>query len=100
MLTDITSLLVSELVTNSVRYGRRRCDLELVRRPGNVLVVRVTDDGEGMPEVKTTSPEDVSGRGLAIVDALAHRWGVERAEPGAKAVWFELRADNVAPTWT
>ncbi|MGV9882912.1 hypothetical protein [Streptomyces sp. NPDC003006] len=41
---------------------------------------RLTDAGAGRPEVKVPGEDETGGRGLLLVDALAHRWGV-RAEP-------------------
>jgi anti-sigma regulatory factor (Ser/Thr protein kinase) len=99
-------LLVTELVTNSVRHagvGRESSiGLALLLTP-SALTVAVTDPGPGFrPEVVTPDLEQEGGRGLFIVDQLADRWGVGdspleppardgRAETGT-VVWFELAA--------
>lgn len=90
----LAELLVSELVTNSVRCGADGGSVTVVARPAG-LRVEVVDDGPGEPRVKAHDSAAPSGRGLQIVDRLARRWGVERSEPcsgpvARKLVWFEL----------
>jgi anti-sigma regulatory factor (Ser/Thr protein kinase) len=92
---EVAQLLVSEIVTNAVRHGRSICILDLTASSEGIHVA-VTDDGAGRPEVQHPSPDDVSGRGLAIVEALASGWGVETV-PSGKVVWFELRDTAVTP---
>jgi hypothetical protein len=54
------------------------------------LTIEVWDCHPGDP-VRRPAPADAEGgRGLAIVDAYSHRWGVRRATPRVKAVWCEL----------
>ena len=89
LLRDI-QLLVSELVTNSVRHSGSRAPVRLRvwPRPSGVKV-EVADGGFGFA---TDDPRDEemaeSGRGLLILDALTDRWGVNR--DGQTRVWFEL----------
>jgi anti-sigma regulatory factor (Ser/Thr protein kinase) len=90
---DIAELLVSELVTNAINHGRTTCLLELTAT-STVLRAAVADDGGGAPQLRYAGPEAESGRGLAIVEALASRWGVEPTSSG-KVVWFELNLDSV-----
>jgi anti-sigma regulatory factor (Ser/Thr protein kinase) len=85
-------LLVSELVTNSVRHARAGAhdELELeVSVTGELIHVCVTDQGPGF-EVSPRSPDDDpgSGWGLFLVEKLSDRWGVELN--GRTQVWFEL----------
>ncbi len=85
-----TQLLVSELVTNSVRHARTDGTL-VIRRRGDSIRVETTDSGQGPPEIQHPGPDEPSGRGLAIVARVAPRWGVERrADLHGKTVWFEL----------
>lgn len=91
---DVAELLVSELVTNAIRHGRTACVLELTATP-TVLRAAVTDRGGGAPQLRHPAPEDVSGRGLGIVEALASRWGVENLSSG-KVVWFEINLQTVS----
>ena len=83
-------LLVSEVVTNSVKHSGSDDPIRLrvwARRRG--LKVEVADGGFGFDVASPPSaPDAVSGRGLMILDSLADRWGVSR---DARArVWFEL----------
>jgi len=102
-LIEDAALLVSELVTNAVRYAHPlpgdtlRVSWEYV--PGRLLL-RVTDGGgRGQPRVRDAGPFDVRGRGLAIVDRVAAAWGVERGRNGGKTsstVWAELAAARLS----
>ena len=84
-------LLVSELVANSVRHAglaepTDRVKLEL---SDSRLRVEVRDPGEvRVPRRGPRSSAVEGGRGLQIVAAIAHRWGIDRDEP--IAVWFEI----------
>lgn len=87
-------LLVTEIVTNAVRYGRDKITLAFsVESPG--LGVAVGDAGRELPTVPTGSMPDLDrtgGRGMYIVDALATHWGVETDDrTEGKVVWFQLR---------
>ncbi|MDQ3945660.1 MAG: ATP-binding protein, partial [Actinomycetota bacterium] len=57
--------------------------------PGTVRV-EVMDASESAPAPRVAADEDVSGRGLALVESLARRWGVDPAVGGGKTVWFEV----------
>jgi anti-sigma regulatory factor (Ser/Thr protein kinase) len=88
------SLLVSEVVTNSVRHAGMDETEEILlhaRVERETLRVEVTDPGAGFerrpPEPRLES-EDPGGWGLVLVDRLADRWGVERG--AGTCVWFEL----------
>lgn len=85
-------LLVSELATNAVRYGRPEITLELRLHPPGIGVA-LSDAGPQLPTrpARPPSPEQTSGRGLMIVDALSSQWGVtEIDQPPGKTVWFDL----------
>jgi len=84
-------LLVSEVVTNSIKHSGSDDPIRLrvwARRSG--LKVEVADGGFGF-EPDQPSPRDDAegGRGLMILDTLADRWGTSR--DGRARVWFELR---------
>ena len=85
--TNDALLLTSELVTNAVLHGRSEVSLEVVL--GVVLRVSVVDENSRHPTSVSEDPDALDGRGLALVDALAARWGVQDLAMG-KAVWFEL----------
>lgn len=81
-------LVISELLTNAIVYGRPPIRLSLAQR-AEVLCLEVDDAGNGQPTLESGRADGAGGLGLQIVDALAARWGVEIRAPG-KAVWVEL----------
>ena len=81
-------LLTSELVTNAVLHGRSEVCVE-VEELGRLVRVSVFDENSRHPARVAEDPDALDGRGLALVDALAERCGVED-RPLGKAVWFEL----------
>lgn len=82
-------LLVSELVTNAVRYGTPPIRLEIECEQHAGLTVRVSDAEPTQPVAGTATDDDESGRGVALVDLISDAWGIDPAPPG-KAVWFRL----------
>ena len=93
---DLLVLLVSELVTNAVAHAdppvvlRVHVDEERTR-------VEVTDGVRDVPVVRDPPPTALGGRGVMFVDRLASSWGTSEEEgEAAKAVWFELRHDDVS----
>jgi anti-sigma regulatory factor (Ser/Thr protein kinase) len=90
--TDAT-LLLSEVVTNSVRHAGLGDDdaIEVVLDAGDVLRVEVRDRGAGFePTALEPDPARPNGWGLYLVQQLADRWGVDKGPP--TTVWFELSA--------
>jgi serine phosphatase RsbU (regulator of sigma subunit) len=86
-LLPTTELLVSELVTNAVRYAQGKIGLRLILEGG--LVCEVLDDSAALPRLRHPDDSDERGRGLQVVSQLAQRWGARRAASG-KVVWCEL----------
>jgi anti-sigma regulatory factor (Ser/Thr protein kinase) len=86
---DDTLLLVSELVTNGVKYGgagplRLEIDASGPRR----LCGEVIDQGSGfVPRTRDRPDTEPGGWGLHLVDRLTDRWGVRE---GSTHVWFEI----------
>ena len=90
LLEDV-SLIVSELVTNSVNAESTFTSVALSCHRG-VARLTVGDDAPGLPAVKHPTTDQGNGRGLAIIEALSTSWGVDDmpdARPG-KQVWAEL----------
>ncbi|MFE0450240.1 SpoIIE family protein phosphatase [Streptomyces sp. NPDC058914] len=81
-----TELIVSELVTNAIRYGRAPMDLRLIRH--NVLVCEVTDSSSTQPRLRRARTTDEGGRGLFLVAQLGGRWGCRHGQNG-KTIWSE-----------
>jgi serine/threonine-protein kinase RsbW len=74
-------LLTTELFSNAPLHGT------------GPIRVEVSDTSPNMPVVTTPAPDDQHGRGLLLVDALAHQWGVaNRPDSSGKTVWCALGA--------
>jgi transcriptional regulator with XRE-family HTH domain/anti-sigma regulatory factor (Ser/Thr protein kinase) len=91
---DDATLLVSELVTNSVRHSKSSwvdvdIDLDATR-----LRIQVSD--QGLQAIRPRTPGPDGGFGLALVGELATRWGVERRDTG-KTVWIERDLQALRP---
>jgi anti-sigma regulatory factor (Ser/Thr protein kinase) len=93
-------LLVSELITNSVKYGGNgEVTLLVDTSSPSKLRVEVIDQGAGFVPVARTRPAtEVGGWGLHLVQTLSDRWGVYE---GSTHVWFEIdrtgSADDAGP---
>jgi anti-sigma regulatory factor (Ser/Thr protein kinase) len=90
-------LLVSELVTNSVRHSNGDSPAGAVtldvKTSGETVRVEVTDRGGGFdPKPREPGQSKASGWGLFLVDRLADRWGVVRNH--VTRVWFEIDASG------
>jgi PAS domain S-box-containing protein len=86
-LVDTAELLVSELVTNALRYGEGEIRLRLLL--DRTLVCEVWDSGLVQPRRRRARDTDEGGRGLQLVGLLSAAWGSRRT-PRGKTVWFEL----------
>jgi serine phosphatase RsbU (regulator of sigma subunit)/anti-sigma regulatory factor (Ser/Thr protein kinase) len=99
-LTFSTELVVSELVTNALRYASGDIGLRLLR--DRSLVCEVSDDSDALPRARQAAHDDEGGRGLHVVHRLAKRWGARPAGDG-KVVWCELElpggADGFDGSW-
>jgi serine phosphatase RsbU (regulator of sigma subunit)/anti-sigma regulatory factor (Ser/Thr protein kinase) len=88
----VTELLVSELVTNAVRYGKSEytaggeIQFRLILEGG--LICEVCDTSPALPRVLQVDRDAENGRGLHVVSQLAKRWGARRT-PAGKVVWCE-----------
>ncbi|MGW1886980.1 SpoIIE family protein phosphatase [Streptomyces sp. NPDC001970] len=82
-----TELVVSELVTNAIRYGGGRATLRLIRESDR-LTCEVSDPSSTAPHIKRARDTDEGGRGLYIAARLVTRWGV-RYTPTGKTIWTE-----------
>ncbi|WP_405743548.1 SpoIIE family protein phosphatase [Streptomyces sp. NBC_01525] len=81
-----TELVISELVTNALRYARGPIGVRLVR--DQVLVCEVTDSSNSQPRLRQARETDEGGRGLFLVAQLTTRWGSRYGATG-KTVWTE-----------
>ncbi|HEV3226286.1 MAG TPA: ATP-binding protein [Acidimicrobiales bacterium] len=85
---ELAVLLVSELASNAVLHARTAFELA-VHVTADCIRVEIKDGNHTMPALKSYVTESITGRGLHMVAASAHRWGFE-SEPDGKVVWFEL----------
>lgn len=87
---DTVELLTSELVTNALVHAHAAEELVVCVEASHIRI-EVTDSVDRPPVRKVAGPDSLTGRGLAIVDALALAWGVDRAAGGrGKRVWFDV----------
>ncbi|WP_445527128.1 ATP-binding SpoIIE family protein phosphatase [Streptomyces cyslabdanicus] len=84
-----TELILSELVTNAVRYGAPPLHLRLLREA--TLVMEVSDSSSTSPHLRYATTMDEGGRGIFLVAQFAERWGT-RFTPTGKIVWAEQSA--------
>ncbi|MFE7409076.1 ATP-binding protein [Streptomyces laurentii] len=101
-LLDTAELVLSELVTNALRVpapSDRQVGIRIAHSAlGGLLRLEVSDAGDGRPEIRTPGEDEVHGRGLQIVDALTHNWGVSSRHGGiGKTVWADLKAPELVP---
>ncbi|MEU8469733.1 SpoIIE family protein phosphatase [Streptomyces sp. NPDC029006] len=81
-----TELVLSELVTNAIRYGRGPIGVRLLR--DRTLICEVSDRSTTSPHLRYAGSTDEGGRGLFLVAQLAERWGT-RYTPHGKVIWAE-----------
>lgn len=85
---ETVELLASEVIANAVLHSGAPCDVA-VTRIDERLRIEVTDTDLSLPSAVEAGPNDESGRGLLLVDALADAWGTQ-PEPCGKTTWFEI----------
>ncbi|SOE07166.1 SpoIIE family protein phosphatase [Streptomyces sp. Ag109_G2-15] len=83
-----TELVVSELVTNAIRYGAHPIRLRLIHDAAT-LIVEVSDTSHTAPHLRRAKIFDEGGRGLLLVAQLTQRWGSRHTAEG-KTIWAEL----------
>ncbi|MFF7203386.1 SpoIIE family protein phosphatase [Streptomyces sp. NPDC008141] len=82
-----TELMVSELVTNAIRYSTGTVVLRLIR-DGDSLLCEVFDNSTTAPHLRRSRDSDEGGRGLLLVAQCSRRWGTRLTATG-KAIWAE-----------
>ncbi|MFD6986922.1 ATP-binding protein, partial [Streptomyces sp. NPDC059956] len=87
-------LCVSELLTNALAHlgHGTAVTLRVTGRAARTRVELTDPDPRAWPVPREAATDEESGRGLALLDALALQWGVIRG-PGSKTVWCELELD-------
>jgi anti-sigma regulatory factor (Ser/Thr protein kinase) len=87
--TNIATLLTSELVTNALVHGCGAIEMTIDLTPGQ-LRVDVQDESSQQPKMQASNVDSTRGRGLLLLERLASSWGVRKSN-GGKGVWFTLR---------
>lgn len=90
-----TELIVSELVTNAIRYAVSPIHVRLIR--DETLTCEVADTGHTSPHLRHAAADDESGRGLYIVAQMAQQWGT-RYTPTGKTIWVEQALPQTLPS--
>ncbi|GGW64780.1 histidine kinase [Streptomyces lucensis JCM 4490] len=86
-------LVLSELITNAIRYGSDPIHVRLIY--DRSLVCEVADGSSTSPHLRYAATTDEGGRGLFLVSQLAERWGT-RYTPQGKVIWAELAVPDLA----
>jgi anti-sigma regulatory factor (Ser/Thr protein kinase) len=95
---DDAVLVVSELVTNALRYGaadragQLGIWLRLMAQPPYLMCL-VTDASRDIPLRRLAGADDVTGRGLQVIESCCSRWGWHLLDQGGKTVWALLPRD-------
>ncbi len=92
-LIEVAEQIVTELVANAVEHtGAATIGISVTRTGEKAVRIVVTDTSRTAPVPAAPSCDAEDGRGLLLVDALAHDWGSELVH-GGKRVWAELREE-------
>jgi anti-sigma regulatory factor (Ser/Thr protein kinase) len=86
---DAVELMASELAANCVQHAQTCFELAINDAQRQIIRVEVRDTGQGRPVPRSPTPNEQTGRGLRIVEAMSDAWGVERSSSG-KTVWFTV----------
>ena len=93
-LAFVTELVVSELITNAIRYARSPIQLRLIH--DRALICEVSDGSSTAPHLRQARAFDEGGRGLLLVSQLTQRWG-SRQTPQGKTIWAEQALPDPGP---
>jgi anti-sigma regulatory factor (Ser/Thr protein kinase) len=85
---DAVELMTSELVTNCVHHAQTCFELTIDDTQQQIRI-EAHDKGHGRPVPRSPTPDQRTGRGLRIVEAMSDAWGVELSSRG-KTVWFTV----------
>ncbi|MFF8386432.1 SpoIIE family protein phosphatase [Streptomyces kanasensis] len=89
-----TELMLSELITNAIRYGSDPIHVRMLR--DRSLICEVSDGSSTSPHLRRAATTDEGGRGLYLVSRFAGRWGT-RYTPNGKVMWTEQSLTGGAP---
>jgi anti-sigma regulatory factor (Ser/Thr protein kinase) len=91
---DDARLLLTELLTNAIQHAHLsdndRISVSVRREPLGVVLVEVSDPGDGLPPPDARPPGSGNGWGFILLDRLADEWGIEPVPDGGTRAWFRL----------
>ncbi|MGW5201137.1 SpoIIE family protein phosphatase [Streptomyces spiralis] len=87
-------LVLSELVTNALRYGSEPIHVRLIH--DRALICEVSDGSSTSPHLRYAATMEEGGRGLFLVSQMTERWGT-RYTPQGKVIWAELALPDDSP---
>ncbi|TWD17612.1 PAS domain S-box-containing protein [Streptomyces sp. T12] len=90
----VTELVVSELVTNAIRYADGPINLRVIH-DHQALICEVSDRSTTAPHLRYARSSDEGGRGLFLIAELTQRWGTRFSNNG-KTIWTEQELDELA----
>ncbi|MER6996768.1 SpoIIE family protein phosphatase [Streptomyces sp. NPDC000410] len=90
----VTELVLSELLTNAIRYGTEPVQVRLLY--GRTLICEVSDGSNTSPHMRRAATTDEGGRGLFLVAQYSQRWGTRYVKAG-KIIWAELALGGEVP---
>ncbi|MFI1364236.1 SpoIIE family protein phosphatase [Streptomyces griseochromogenes] len=85
-------LVLSELITNAIRYGSEPIHVRLIR--DRTLICEVADGSSTSPHLRYAATTDEGGRGLFLVSQMTERWGT-RYTPQGKVIWAEVTLPDI-----
>ncbi|MFD7601723.1 SpoIIE family protein phosphatase [Streptomyces mirabilis] len=88
-----TELVLSELITNAMRYGSEPIHVRLIH--DRTLICEVSDSSSTSPHLRYAATMDEGGRGLFLVSQMAERWGT-RYTPLGKVIWAEQALPRIS----
>ncbi len=92
---QVIELLTGEVVANAVLHGPPRGEVRVgIHIHEHAVRVEVSDGSPRRPQVQHPEPTAISGRGMALVEALSQSWGVLELGPRGKTVWFVVGTDE------
>ena len=86
-------LVLSELITNAIRYGSEPIHVRLIR--DRTLICEVSDGSSTSPHLRYAATTDEGGRGLFLVSQMTERWGT-RYSPQGKVIWAEVALPDLS----
>ncbi|MET8452231.1 SpoIIE family protein phosphatase [Streptomyces sp. NPDC005209] len=86
-------LVLSELITNAIRYGCEPIHVRLIH--DRTLICEVADSSSTSPHLRYAATTDEGGRGLFLVSQMTERWGT-RYTPQGKVIWAEMAVPDLS----